>query len=122
MADQLTVEQFFAECPEFDSSDFPVSSIEARLSAANHFFKESLWGTMRPHAMALYAAHFLSLQYGKNNAGGVGIVTSKSVDGASVSYDAATGSEEGAGAWNLTQYGRELFQLTRIYGMAVWVI
>ena len=50
------------------------------------------------------------------SAGGTGIVSSKSVDGASVSFDTSTGAEQGAGFWNQTAYGREYWQLIQMMG------
>lgn len=71
--------------------------------------------------MGLYAAHYLTAygstaSGGNGNGGMLGVVASKSVDGASVSYDTSTGTEEGAGFWNMTAYGRELYQLMQIFG------
>jgi hypothetical protein len=43
-------------------------------------------------------------------------VASKSVDGASISYDNATTAQEGAGFWNASIYGRELYQLMQLFG------
>lgn len=72
--------------------------------------------------MGLYTAHYLT--FAKSAAGGgnggdnsgLGQVSSMSVDGASVSYDTSSSSEEGAGSWNLTAYGRELWQLIQLFG------
>lgn len=77
---------------------------------------------IRAHVMGLYTAHYLT--FAKSAAGGgnggdnsgLGQVSSMSVDGASVSYDTSSSSEEGAGSWNLTAYGRELWQLIQLFG------
>ena len=47
----------------------------------------------------------------------VGVQTSKSLGGASVSYDASSALMQGAGQWNLTSYGTRFYQLMRIIGM-----
>jgi hypothetical protein len=46
-----------------------------------------------------------------------GIVTNKSVDGVSVSYDTNSITLDGAGNYNSTKYGREFWQLAMIVGM-----
>lgn len=132
MPEQLTVAEFREMFPEFSEENFPDDIVTARLDLANHFFSESRYGDMRPHAMGLYAAHYLVLakrdgatdgsSFTGTGSGGTGIIASKSVDGASVSYDVSSGAEEGAGSWNLTRYGRELWQLIRLYGAGMMFV
>ena len=117
MPTALTPDEFRALFPEFDAEQFPDARLSIRLEAANHFFASDRWGELRKYAMGLYAAHFLSIAGGAGSTtAGTGIVASKSVDGASVSYDNSTASEQGAGFWNASRYGRELYQLIRLYG------
>lgn len=113
---ELTREEFIKFFPVFeDVADFVLSY---RLNVANLLFDEKTWGReMMNHAAALYVAHFSYLE--KNAATGAatsGVVSSKSVDGASVSFDTGSGMEQGAGFWNLSPYGRELFHLFQIFG------
>ena len=121
MPTALTPDEFRTLFPEFDAEQFPDARLSIRLDAANHFFASDRWGELRTYAMGLYAAHFLSIAGGTgggagSTTAGTGIVASKSVDGASVSYDNSTASEQGAGFWNASRYGRELYQLIRLYG------
>lgn len=122
--DVLTIEQFRANFPEFIEDNFPDSAVKIRLSLAAKFFSEDTWTDpeIRNHVIGLYAAHFLKLE-GSAAEGGHGgdnsalaQVSSMSVDGASVSYDTNTSAEDGAGTWNLTAYGRELWQLMQLFG------
>jgi hypothetical protein len=45
-----------------------------------------------------------------------GIVSSKSVDKVSVSYDTSGAMEAGAGHWNLTTYGTRYIRLVKLVG------
>lgn len=121
----LTLAQFRAAFPAFRASVYPDAVANYRLALANKFFTAPTWAdeTVRNHAKCLYVAHYLLLggkdacgQYVGDGAGMTGIVASKSVDGASVSYDNASVSEAGAGFWNSTVFGRELWQLMQVYG------
>ena len=119
----LPLEDFRAAFPGISESDFPDAAVSVYLALADRFFDPVLWSdeATRRHVMGLYAAHYLagrgSASVGvKKGQGAVGIVSSKSVDGASVSYDTGTASESGAGFWNATPYGKELYRLLRIFG------
>lgn len=107
--------------PEITEDKYPDAAVRIRLSLADKFFAVDRFedAEVRAHVMGLYAAHYLTA-YGSTASGGnggtLGVVASKSVDGASVSYDTSTGTEEGAGFWNMTAYGRELYQLMQIFG------
>ena len=124
----LSVEEFREAFPAFSSADeYPDSAVSAQLTLADKFFSSRRWSddTIRNHVMGLYAAHYLSA-YGSKASGGtstsgsssptLGIVASKSVDGASVSYDTSSTTWANAGFWNATPYGRELWFLMRIFG------
>ena len=120
----LTLEEFRKLFPEIDSDSYPDVAVKARLALAAKFFSEETWPdpVIRAHVMGLYTAHYLT--FAKSAAGGgnggdnsgLGQVSSMSVDGASVSYDTSSSSEEGAGSWNLTAYGREVWQLIQLFG------
>ena len=110
--------------PEFRTDHYPDGAVAVRLLLADKFFSPVIWKDkeVRDHVMGLYAAHYLqaagSAASGGSGKGGaaLGVVSSKSVDGASVSYDTSSVAEQGAGFWNATAYGRELHQLMRIFG------
>jgi hypothetical protein len=119
----LTLSDFRERFPEFDAEDYPDSAVNARLALAAKFFTEDIWTdeAVRLHAEGLYAAHFLKL-HGSSAAGGNGggsaeaPVSSKSVDGVSVSYDTSSASYSTGGMWNATAYGKELYALIRVFG------
>lgn len=120
----LTLEEFRQLFPEFTQDDYPDTAVRARLALAAKFFSTETWPDpeIRNHVMGLYTAHFLKLAGSAADGGNGGDtsalaqVSSMSVDGASVSYDTSGSAEEGAGTWNLTAYGRELWQLIQIFG------
>ena len=114
---------FRAMFPEFtDLGAYPDLAITAYATLALARLDERRWGEMLDYGTSLYVAHFMSLarkeaiarSTGKGNvAPGAmsGLVTSKSVDKVSVSYDVQAVAIEGAAQWNLTRYGIELYQL-----------
>lgn len=113
---QISVPEFRSRYPAFRADVYPDSQVTIRLKLAERFFGGwCLDDDVRAHMTCLYVAHYLAAQ-AAGASGGLGIVSGKSVDGASVSYDTATASEQGAGFWNLTAYGRELYQLMRVFG------
>lgn len=119
----MDLEFFRSAYPEFDSLQYPDAAVLVRLKLAEKFFSEELWPDedVRAHCIGLYAAHFLAAHGsraagGEGGAGVTGVVSSKSVDGASISYDVGSTVEQGAGFWNATPYGRELYQILRVFG------
>lgn len=124
MSQALTIDEFRTRFPAFTSELFPDGAVQIRLTLADKFFDEALWSDpdVRKHVMGLYTAHFLSMD-GSKSAGGAGrsepasgLVSSKSVDGASVSFDTGSTAWANAGFWNLTPYGKELWYLMQIFG------
>lgn len=124
MSNPLTVTQFREMFPALTEALFPDTAVQIRLTMANEFFSPVRWGDgdIRQYAMGLFTAHYLTA-YGSQAEGGsgvggsvMGVVSSKSVDGASVSYDTSSTAWHDAGFWNATPYGRELWYLMRIYG------
>lgn len=125
MSYKLTYQDFIVAFPEFsDEVSWPVLRVEMRIELANQFVRVcGLSDAVAAHLKGLYVGHYLAA-YGPssesgelaNGSEGSGIVSSKSVDGASVSYDTVTGAEAGAGFWNLTKYGREYWQLMQMLG------
>ena len=119
----LSVDDFRSRNPAFTASLYPDSQVEARLVLASKFF--SLEGfpdeDLLRHVVALYVAHYLTIG-GSTEANAMGgganpnPFASKSVDGVSVSYDTSSAIETNAGFWNATAFGRELWQLMKIFG------
>lgn len=123
----LTLEEFLDRFPEFsDKNEYPLSKIEYRLKMAVKFCSNIPFydEDTKKHVQGLHVAHFLAAggpasasgSGAAPGAGSLGVVTGKSVDGASVSYDSTTAAEEGAGFWNATAYGREFWQLMQMFG------
>ena len=82
------------------------------------------WGDTLDYGLGLFVAHHLAIASRDEKAAAAGatpgatpgVVTSKSVDKVSVSYDGGLGTYEGAGFWNQTNYGVRFFQLARMIG------
>lgn len=126
-AEPLTIAEFREQFPEFTEENFPDSVITPQLLAANLFFNTDIYSDeLRKYAMGLLVAHRLTLaardgayaEGGYTGAGSAaGVTASKSVDGASISFDNSLGSEDGAGQFNLTRYGKDLWLLIKMMGM-----
>ena len=122
----VSIADFRAAFPAFTPDAFPDESVSYRLTLAEAFFSPAVWSdeNVRGHAICLFVAHNLAM-YGSVNAGGdgstmagtaSGAVASKSVDGASISFDTGAFMDEDAGIWNATPYGRELWWMMQIFG------
>lgn len=121
----VTNETFRLTFPEFkDRARFPEALLTAWVSFASKLVDPARWGDLADMGVMLLAAHNISLSaksfrasaYGREPGMAQGMVSSKSVDGVSVSYDTSTSSEEGAGQFNLTQYGQRYASLRRLMG------
>lgn len=113
--------------PEFsDTTCFPSSQINFQSTIATELMNQCAWRdqTMLNYAIQLYVAHTLTLASQNQKivaAGGTpgtfgGIANSKTVGGVSVGYDSASTSEQGAGWYNLTNYGKQLYHLIKLFG------
>lgn len=112
-----------ATFPEFaDPSRFPDPLLALWLGVAANFINAPKWGDQADLGIMLYAAHKISLVAGN---GGLrparpgqirGVLTSKSADGISASYDVSSVMNEGAGHWNLTTYGLQYWELKTLFG------
>lgn len=123
----MTLDQFRAAFPAFNAVAFPDEAVSYRLALADAIFSENVWTdpAILEHAKGLYVAHFLAM-YGSTAVGGDGTgtmasgssfaIASKSVDGASVSFDTGSSVFADAGFWNSTPYGRELYGLFLLFG------
>ena len=111
--------------PEFSSvTDYPDATIAAQIASAELRVKSDVWGDLRDQGIELLVAHNLALstRARKNVATGSagGLVASKSVDKVSISYDTSMHTYQGAGAFNLTLYGVEFWQLANMMGAGGW--
>ena len=123
----MSVSDFRAFFPAFrDPQVYVDGELEQWLAIADQILTPARWPSpYRTMGMALYAAHNLVLSKrdekqadaGRIPGSPTGIQTSKSLGGASVSYDTSSAMMQGAGQWNLTSYGTRFYQLMRIIGM-----
>ncbi|RKT94327.1 UNVERIFIED_ORG: uncharacterized protein DUF4054 [Pantoea allii] len=120
-----TVGQFRTDFPEFSSDTlYPDPQVQFRLNLADIQLDQNRLGSLFPYMVELFVAHYLTLQAGDNRsaalgrAGGSssGIVSSKSVDKVSVSYDNSSTLNPAAGFWNNTRYGAEFYQTICMFG------
>ena len=117
------------------SGEIPQEVFNLFKAMADGAIKYDRYKTNWKYLMCLYIAHYLTL-YLKTQEGDpsssnalkgalpVGIASSKSVDGLSVSYDfmGVTDGMEDYGTWKLTLYGQELITMTKMFGHGgMWV-
>lgn len=115
--------------------EIPVEVFNLFKAMADKAIKYDRYKTSWKYCMGLYIAHNLTL-YLKASQGDpgtqavlasslpVGIASSKSVDGLSISYDFMGAAEDyaGYGTWKLTTYGQQLITMTKMYrGAGMWV-
>lgn len=120
-------DQFRKDFPQFaDTTKFPDPQINFRLTLADNLLSEKLTGVkLFPYFVELFVAHYLTLYAADSAASSVGgatgstsgVVSSKSVDKVSVSFDYGSTLSPDAGFWNYTRYGAEFWQLIGMFGM-----
>ncbi|PQK80217.1 hypothetical protein CG428_02335 [Pantoea ananatis] len=120
-----TVEQFRTDFPQFNNSTlYPDTQVQLRLNLADIQLDQNRLGRLFPYLVELFVAHYLTLQAGDNRsaalgrAGGSssGVLSSKSVDKVSMSYDNSSTLNPAAGFWNNTRYGAEFYQTICMFG------
>lgn len=121
-----TVSDFRRDFPEFsDTTRYPDPSVNFYLGQADAILSEDMQGDQFVYLVELFTAHYTELR-GRtlaatamgacvSSAGG-GVMTSKSVDKVSASYDVSGIINPDAGFWNNTGYGREFFWWWSMYG------
>lgn len=116
---------FRTHFPEFaDTVAYPTSTINYWADLALIMVNQCVWKTQFQRGVSLYVAHemVLAQQAAKTSAAGGspgtfgGIANTKTVGSVTVGYDAQTTTEKDAGYWNLTNYGKQLIRLARIFG------
>lgn len=123
----LPTPDFFRQTfPQFsNATTYPDIPIQMRLNLVDAMMSESRFGTdVFPYVACLFVAHYLALSVADNRsaatggAGGVntGIMTAKSVDKVSASYDTSNTLNPDAGFWNNTRYGSEFWEYLMIFG------
>lgn len=126
--DSATVsnDAFLAAMPGFANTIlYPPMMIAMYLKLANKRLNYQRWGETMPLGSMLWAAHFLTLDAqdivaassGKLVGAPSNPMASKSLGGASISYDTSSGTEVNAGHWNSTGFGRRFIRFCRMAGM-----
>lgn len=121
-----TVSDFRRDFPEFsDTTKYPDPAVNFYLGQADTILSQEMMGDQFVYLVELFTAHYTELRGrmlaatamggGVNSAGG-GVLSSKSVDKVSASYDVSGIINPDAGFWNNTGYGREFFFWWSMYG------
>lgn len=126
----VTPASFRANFPEFASTaDYLDATVSYWLGIGVRMLRPDRWVDLLGHGLELFTAHHIAIvrqAFRAASAGGTpganaGVVTSKTVDKVSVSYDAGSSTlDAGAGHWNATTYGVQFLQLARMAGSGGW--
>lgn len=120
-----TVQSFRNDFPEFiNSQTYPDASINFWLTLGTSLLNSCVWGDMLNHGLELFTAHHMTMQQqnyaaaanGAAPGQNTGIVSGKTVDKVSITYDTTAGVLENAGHYALTSYGQQFIYLTRLLG------
>lgn len=121
----VTPSSFRLTFSEFASTaTYPDAMINAWLAVAVQLVNVGRWGDLTDFGVSLFVAHRLVLTASNVEAAAAGlapgqfsgILTSKSAEGVSASYDASKIAMEGDGHYNLTKYGLQYKELVRMLG------
>lgn len=113
-----SVVQFRTDYPEFASETrYPDSAVSFYLGQADNTLDQTRLGDQFVYLAELFTAHYVEIRgrrtaqaaLGAVNSSGGGVLTSKSVDKVSASYDVSGIVNPDAGFWNNTDYGREFY-------------
>ena len=118
---------FRAVFPEFgDSAKYPDAQVQYYLDFAVQSLRPEAWRNLLERGTGLFVAHYLAMSAISRagtipGRGQLGIVASKSVGPASISYDnSAISAQADAGHWALTSYGLMYWELMRMVGTGGW--
>ena len=121
----VSVSSFRSDFPEFASVvTYPDAQVAFWLGLAGKLHSVDRWGDLLDYGVELFMAHNLSIAArdakaaatGGVGGGATGLLSSKSVDKVSASYDTGAVTIDGAGNWNLTTYGTRYIQLASMIG------
>jgi hypothetical protein len=127
---------FRAHFPEFaDTTRYSDATVGFWIGIGEKMLVPSTarWGELLDHGMDLFVAHHVVMaaqamaqaSVGAAAPGAtrapvpgtqIGVVTAKSIDRVSVSYDVSSSIEPNAGHWNMTIYGIQFIQLAKMVG------
>ena len=121
----VTVASFRADFTEFsDVGIYSDSDVQFWLKYALLLLNADRWKSLLDLGTELFIAHNLVLEQqakaaaANGGAPGIstGMVSAKSVDKVSISYDTNSALEKDAGQWNLTTYGTRYYRMMRMFG------
>lgn len=120
----MDIATFREAFPEFDATKYPDGMVTTWSAIGERLVNEKYWDTEKPLGVQLFTAHHLVLARANveaANAGGLpgqtsGPTQSKAVGAANISYDTQSSINLNAGHWNMTSYGKQFFQLARMFG------
>ena len=127
----MDLQAFRQAFPEFaNEQTYPDPMVTFWSTVGESMLNSDRWADLLTQGLYLFVAHHISLSAQNVNAAAVGgtpgqhsgIVSGKSVGSVSVNYDASSVSFQDAGNWNLTQYGRDFWQLMNIVGMGGYYV
>lgn len=121
----MDAQTFRKNFPEFvDSAPYADASIDFWTALGTSLLPADRWGAQLDYGLQLFVAHHLVI--GKRDAeaaaiGGApgeikGVLTSRTVDKVTQSWDAGTVTLTDAGFWNMTSYGVRFLQFARMIG------
>ena len=123
----VDVATFRAVFPEFgDAAKYPDAQVQYYLDFAVQSLRPEAWRNLLERGTGLFVAHYLAMSAVSRagtvpGRGQLGIVASKSVGPASISYDnSAISAQADAGHWALTSYGWMYWELMRMVGTGGW--
>lgn len=111
--------------PEFaNASTYPDGQVNFWLGIAASMVSPTAWAELTDLGVSLYTAHNLAQAAPAAKTAGVGgapgqsasVLSAKSVDKVSASYDTAATTLDGGGNWNATNYGVRYLQLAQMMG------
>jgi hypothetical protein len=105
-----------------DPNKYPDSVIDFWIAQAAGRMRPEVWGERLDEGTMYFVAHHIAMtaRNGRSGAGSTsGLVASKSVGGASISYDNSAVVSVDAGTFNLTGWGQQYWQLVQLVGMGV---
>ena len=123
----VDIAAFRAVFPEFgDAAKYPDVQVQYYLDFAVQSLRPEAWRNLLERGTGLFVAHYLAMSAISRagtvpGRGQLGIVASKSVGPASISYDnSAISAQADAGHWALTSYGLMYWELMRMVGTGGW--
>ena len=123
----VDIAAFRAVFPEFgDAAKYPDAQVQYYLDFAVQSLRPEAWRNLLERGTGLFVAHYLAMSAISRagtipGRGQLGIVASKSVGPARVSYDnSAISAQADAGHWALTSYGLMYWELMRMVGTGGW--